>query len=102
MIKVYISGKVSGLDHDTAFKSFEDAEKWIVSFGKIPINPMKFCPSEPNFDPSWTWEQYMDVCCRELLRCEEIFMLKDWGHSRGARVEHAMAKELGLSIYFQN
>jgi len=35
-----------------------------------------------------------------LLECEAIYMVKDWGQSKGARLEYAIAKELGLYILF--
>jgi len=98
MNKTYISGKVTGLDYNIAYKSFEDAEYEVHALlGSTSVNPMKFCPNEP----SWTWEQYMELCCKHLLYCDSIFMLKNWGHSKGARCEYALAKELGLKIYFQ-
>jgi hypothetical protein len=97
MAKVYISGKVTGLDYNVAYKMFEDAEQEVKKLGGTPINPMKFCPNEP----SWTWEQYMEICCKELLYCDGIYMLNNWGHSKGARCEYALAKELGLTVQFQ-
>lgn len=30
-----------------------------------------------------------------------LFMQKDWGQSKGARVEYAIARELGLQIYHE-
>jgi hypothetical protein len=97
MSKVYISGKISGLDYQEAFKKFEEAEKDVIQFGGVPVNPMKICGNNPD----WTWEDYMDKDLAALLRCEGIYMLNNWGASKGARVEYAVAKELGLTIVFQ-
>ena len=36
-----------------------------------------------------------------LLRCDGIYMLDNWGSSKGARIERAVAMELGLSIVYQ-
>jgi len=97
MSKVYISGKVTGLDYDVAFKMFEDAEQEVKNLGGTPVNPMRFCPNEP----TWAWEKFMEICLKELLYCDGIFMLKNWGHSKGARIEYVVAKELGFKVEFQ-
>jgi len=96
-MKIYISGKVTGLNYDIVYKYFEDAEVDIKKMGHEPINPMKFCPN----DPTWTWEQYMELCLKHLLYCDGIYLLDNWGHSKGARVEYAVAKELELKVLFQ-
>ncbi len=97
MAKVYISGKITGLDYQEAFDIFEKAELEVKNLGGTPINPMKICENNPN----WSWEDYMEKDLGALLRCEGIYMLKNWGNSRGARIEYAVAKEMGLTIEFQ-
>lgn len=97
MSKVYISGKITGLDYQEAYNKFESAEKEVINFGGAPVNPMKICDN----DPTKTWEDYMEIDLAALLRCEGIYMLNNWGASKGARVEYAVAKELGLTILFQ-
>lgn len=36
-----------------------------------------------------------------LKRCDAIYMLEDWEYSKGATIELAKARELGLDIYYQ-
>lgn len=96
MSKVYISGKITGLEYQDAFDNFERAEQEIKDLGGIPVNPMKIKHIE-NAD----WVDYMEKDIAELLRCEGIYMLNDWGNSKGARIERAIAIELGLSIVYQ-
>ena len=36
-----------------------------------------------------------------LMKCDAIYMLNDWGQSRGARIEYVIAKELGLEIIYE-
>lgn len=96
MAKVYISGKITGLDYQDAFNNFEKAEQEIKGLGGISVNPMKLIHKE-NAD----WFDYMENDLAALLRCEGIYMLKDWGNSKGARLERAVALELGLSIVYQ-
>lgn len=102
-MKIYISGKISGLDFNDAFDKFEEAEKYVhktyfsLSDARI-INPMKLHPEFPKKE----WIDYMVTDIAELLTCDAIYMLNCWGQSRGARVEYAIAKELGLKIFFEN
>ena len=41
MAKVYISGKITGLEYQDAFNNFERAEQEIKELGGTPVNPMK-------------------------------------------------------------
>jgi hypothetical protein len=36
-----------------------------------------------------------------LLNCDGIYMLKNWGASQGARIEHVVAKEMGLTVEYE-
>lgn len=96
-LKIYISGKITGLPIKNVIEKF----KWHAAFLKLkgysPINPVEINP----FDESKTWHDYMIEDVRVLLKCDAIYMLKDWGQSKGARLEYQIAKELGLKIFFE-
>ena len=104
-MKIYISGKISGLPIEAAKAKF----KWHAGFlelkGYEPVNPFD---TEPIFEKPITeytkdeiWAIFMAADIKELFACEAIYMLKDWGQSKGARVEYAIAKEIGLKIFFE-
>lgn len=95
---IYISGKISGLHITQAEAHFMNAEIDLMYLGyENIINPMKLVP----YDPNLTWHDYMVKDIGALLKCDAIFMLKNWGQSKGARVERAIAIELGLEIIYQ-
>lgn len=96
MAKVYISGKITGLEQQEAFDNFEKAELEIRELGGTPINPMKIEHKENS-----NWYDYMEKDLSELLKCDGIYMLHNWGSSKGARIERAVAIELGLPIVYQ-
>ena len=96
--RIYISGKISGLPIDKVNQKFKMAERQIFSLGGYPVNPTVMNPSNTK---DWTWNDYMVYDINLLLNCHAIFMLKDGGQSKGARIEYAIAKELGLEILFQ-
>lgn len=96
-MKLYISGKISGLPINSVIEKFKWHKMYLTNLGHDVVNPLEVCP----FDESKTWIDYMKEDISELLSCEAIYMLKDWGQSKGARIEYAIAKELGLTIYFE-
>jgi hypothetical protein len=51
--------------------------------------------------PEDFWRECMSVCLPELLKCDTIYMLNTWRQSKGARIELAVAVELGLEILMQ-
>jgi hypothetical protein len=93
---IYIAGKISGMEKE-AYELFEAAQIELESKGYVVINPMKL---PHNHDK--TWESYMRECIKELVCCDEIYMLKNWGSSRGAKREYIIAYELGIKRIFQN
>lgn len=95
-LKIYISGKITGIDVQVAQEYFETVEKELVKAGHTPINPMKLVP----YHPDLTWLDYMKEDLAALLACDAILMLDNWTDSKGARVEHAVAKEFGLQLYY--
>lgn len=49
----------------------------------------------------YSWRTCMIVTVWNLIKCPMVFMLKDWKESRGARIEHRIAKLLFKKIYYQ-
>ena len=98
-LRVYISGKITGLDLEYARIKFQESEDDLLEINPkyIPVNPMKVCP----YNPDKTWEDYMAEDIKELLHCDAIYMQKGYGESKGARCEYALAKELDLIIMFE-
>lgn len=97
-MKVYISGKISGLTTEEALNNFELAEKYLSEnqWSLELVNPMKL---EHNHDK--TWVEFMKEDIGALLTCDAIYLLKNWGDSKGARIERAIALELGIKIIYE-
>lgn len=94
--RIYISGQITGLDLKEAEQNFLNKEREVEKDGHTPVNPMKIL----KFDPKHTWEDYMLADIKELFSCHEIIMLPNWVNSRGAKIEHDIAKHLGLQIHY--
>lgn len=97
MKRIYISGKISGLDPAEARAKFYAAERAIESFGYVAVNPMKLVE-----DCGQSWADFMLADINLLFNCDAIYLLENWRESRGARIEFAIAAELGLQILFQD
>lgn len=93
---IYIAGKISGMEKE-AYELFEAAQIELESKGYVVINPMKL-PHNHNK----TWQSYMRECIKELVDCDEIYMLNNWRDSKGARFERNLSLELGIKIIRQN
>jgi len=94
--KIYISGKVTGLHPNAAFITFVNKERQLQGKGEI-FNPVKFCAHLPK---NSSWVEYMRKCIKVLSDCDEIHMLPNWEDSKGAIVEHDLAKALGIKIIY--
>lgn len=91
--KVYISGKISGLDYDYAFDRFEAAEKLLNKHGFEVVNPMKI---EHKHDESWV--SYMKNDIKAMCDCDTIFMLDNYKESKGAVIELNLATKLHFTV----
>lgn len=89
---VFISGRVSGIKYENAKKNFRKAEKLIESQGFNPVNPLKLCKRE------WSWLRCMIVCLWYLAKCDNVYFMRNYKKSRGARIEYKVAKWLGKTI----
>lgn len=86
---VYISGPMTGLPNYN-FEAFNDAEAMLEAKGFVVVNPARFG------DQRRSWEENMRMSLDGLLICEAIYFLPGWEQSRGAILEHAIAKELKI------
>lgn len=89
---VFISGRVSGIKYENAKKNFRKAEKLMESEGLFPVNPLKLCKQE------WSWLRCMIVCLWYLAKCDNVYFMRNYKKSRGARIEYKVAKWLGKTI----
>lgn len=104
-MKIYISGPITGLDHQTAFANFERAEKMLRDLGFDPVNPMKHSGLDANGGKdadgvAYSWEEYMKADIALLLGCDAIYLLNGWEASRGATLELNIAQPLKIKLIF--
>ena len=100
--KCYISGKITGLTIEEARENFKEASLYAIFLGYEPVNPMEITRigEEPNNEKQkWSW--YMRADLKEMMDCDAILMQENWEDSKGAIVEHNLAKDLGFIIMYK-
>lgn len=95
-MKIYLSGQISGTELSYTRKRFGDVADTLHALGHEVTNPL--CNGLGEADP---WEAHMAKDIIALLQCEGIYMLAGWEESQGARIEHAIAKEGGLVVFYE-
>jgi len=95
-MKIYISGKIGDLPEAEVAAKFEHARRQVEAFGHEPVSPLN-----NGLDSAAPWEDHMGADIAMMLKCDAVYMLTDWGNSRGARIEHGIAHEMGMDIILQ-
>ncbi len=95
-MRIYISGKMTGLDKKEYMQKFNTAEKRLKSKGYEVINPVTVAAYGLDYEKS------MAVDLILLGSCDAIYMLDNWKESKGAKTErnHAMSK--GIDIIYES
>lgn len=91
---LYLSGPMSGMPLHNG-PAFNEAAATLRAQGHTVINPHEISPPDGR-----TWEEALRNDLLAMLapeRCE-LVLLPGWERSRGARLEHHVAKELGFMI----
>lgn len=91
-MKVYIAGKISG---DPEYRAkFALASYKIRKGGDIPLDPSVL---PDGMEP----QDYMQICLAMLYAADAVYFLRDYIESRGAAIEHRLAKYNGKKIYYE-
>ncbi|MCH5149269.1 MAG: DUF4406 domain-containing protein [Spirochaetales bacterium] len=95
-MKVYIAGKITGLERDSVVRKFESARNKLVGMGHDVFIPTVL----PVYD-NVSYTDYMRVCFAMIDICDAIYLLDDWKDSKGACKEYKYAqrkKKLCLNL----
>ena len=98
MTKVYLSGKISGLEKEVYEAQFYRAEQFYKGCGFDVVNPCRISDAILKNNPNAGYEDFMQADLKALADCTHISMLEGWETSNGAKREKAEAQRLGLEI----
>ena len=97
MAKIYIAGKITGMDAAAAYELFLAAENLLMFHGHTPLNPMKLVDQAEGREYG---EQLADALTVLLTQAEGVYFLDNYRDSRGAMIERYIAKTLEIPMYF--
>jgi hypothetical protein len=90
---VYVAGPMTGYP-DWNHPAFFNMAARLRCAGYKVISPAEL--HEPADDTPWDWYLRRDLV--ELVKCTRIVLLPGWQDSKGAQLEHHIAKALGVTI----
>jgi len=96
-MKIYISGKISGIPLSEVKAKFQEAQSFLENLGFDVVNPVKNGLTEFN-----TWEQHIVRDVELLLPCDAIYMFDGWMCSVGACIEYDISVRTGKRIFFES
>ena len=88
--RVYLAGPMTGIK-DSNYPAFHKAAASLRASGYEVENP-----ADNPAPPCETWEGYMRMALRQLVKCDQIALLPGWERSRGATIEARLAADLGM------
>lgn len=92
MKRIYIAGPMTGLP-DFNYPAFNAAAARLRALGFEVENPAE--NPEPHCG---SWLGYMRMAIRQISQCDGVVLLPGWQQSKGARIEHQLATNLGLVV----
>lgn len=91
--RIYIAGPMTGLP-EFNFPAFHAAAKRIRLAGLEPVNPATNFKGRTDLPR----QDYIRADVKLLIDCDAIAMLNGWEHSKGAKLEYLLARELTLPV----
>lgn len=96
-MRIYISGKISGLPYKEVEARFDDAEALLSEIGFEVVNPLK-----NGLTPHEEWIKHLCKDIEMLHSCDAIYMMDNWTTSTRASIEYDIAIRTGKDIWFES
>lgn len=91
--RVYLAGPMTGIA-DFNYPMFNHYAEQLRAKGWVIENPAENKAPECN-----SWPGYMRLALRQMLTCDMVVFLPDWGQSKGAQLEHQVARRLSMPTF---
>ena len=96
-MKVYIAGRVTGLNKTAVLSKFYESGKQLKEKGHIVMSPAVLVLNE-DFEHG----DYMHICYAMIDVCDAVYMQKDWKNSTVARMELQYAADHRKKIIYED
>lgn len=77
------------------YPAFREAKSQLLTHGHEVISPLDECA---HLGDGAEWRDYMIANIPAVVDCDAIVLLDGWHKSKGARLEHHIALELGMKV----
>lgn len=94
--RLYLAGPMSGID-DHNFPKFNRIAGILTRCGWTVLNP-----ADHGVVAKADWEDYLRYDLGLLCTCEAAYFMDGWKNSRGANLEHMVAAQLRMQVYYEN
>jgi len=94
-MRVYLSGPITNAEDPQA--AFTKAQTEVLLWAEGVGNPIDHGVDRTGEE----WCRLMKKSIQLLMDCDAIYMLEDWEKSKGSIMEHFLAEELEMPIFFQ-
>ena len=94
-MKIYISGKISGIPFSETLSKFSKAESLLNELGICAVNPIK-----DGYETSF--EKHFVRCTLMIFGCDGILMLDGWRDSIASGIEYDIAIRTGKIVLFES
>jgi hypothetical protein len=95
-MKIYIAGKISGLDPTECYDSFCRVAQLFERMGAEVVNPAELI----NSGQEYSWADAMRISLKKMLECDMVALMPNWRDSRGACLEYYLAKQFDMPVVF--
>lgn len=92
-MKLYLAGPMTGY-LELNFPLFHAEAARLRTLGFEIVNPAEIVT-----DKSTPWLDCMRADIKQLVDCDGVALLPRWNESRGASIEHNLARDLGLRVF---
>ena len=99
-MKIYISGKITGLKPEEANRNFMEADRALREKGHKTVNPLMIAATIQDMD----WKTFMGIAYAVIHdeSIDAVYMLRNWKDSMGACIEWGWAQAAGIPVLYQD
>lgn len=98
--KIYIAGKITGVERCVYHHQFSVKEDVLKARGYIVLNPVAL--NERLAMQGMPYEDLMKICFSFVDVADAVYMLNGWEDSPGARREHERAINAGKKVIYES
>lgn len=91
--KIYIAGKVTGLERTVVENNFNTLKEYFTQKGFEVVSPIDIVT-----DPATEWKAAMKICIAALIDCDFIYPMRNAYESKGAKIEIEIAKLFDILV----